>query len=1295
MPASATIAPAQPESRNRPLSQDSPMSGSPVREEQVTPEQETETQESTDALAANPANDFTMAGNPALPPVAAVSTPTMPMQGMSAVNGAPAMSGVSGEIDVSAPDTEASPEAAPPAEMEPVADGAPADAEAEGDAGGESLPEAESEVATEGEGEEGGEGGGASGASAEEFQASGQQMDVEQADPVVSNPDEDPAFQGVMDYTTAVSEAQSTHQTAEESQGQLQAATPRSEEEQATRNDQLAHIGTMSGIAESQEQEKKTFTAESFKALLQEHLDTLSRQMPTNEDEAEDFKDNNPVEAVNESIAGTVNSEKDQLAGPMAQQAEQPEPPASGVETVAPVAPTQEETGPVPEPVDPAAAVPKPLNDSEISMENESQSMDDFMEANEVTEPQLANSNEQAFTGALESKNEAQAQAAAAPAAYRQQESQQLSAARTDAEAQSNEQLTAMHAMRESALGSVLTGQETTAQTDQDKQKIVFDNLQKIYDDTKKQVTEKLDGLSEKVDTVFSTTAESAKNTFEKNVEDKLNEIYGWTVIDDWLFGEDTEAIEGVFNTEKAKFERTMNSVIDELAKLIADELNGTIELIKKGKKDSETYFNSLDAEQRRLGADAFADFNDQYDSLEETVAEKEGELAQGLASSYHENVEALRESFDSIKESVSAGWIGAAFNALAGVIETILKIKDLLLNLLSAVVDAIGAIISDPIGFLSNLIDGIVQGFVNFKNNLLNNIMTGLIEWLTGSLGNVGVTIPDNLFSLAGIFDLVMQILGLTWDYFRDKAVRLLGEPVVQAMETGFEVFMIIKEKGIEGLWEYVKDQFNDLQAMVMDAIRDMIITKVVEAGIKWILGLMSPAGAFIKAAMMIIDIARFFIERAAQIIELVSAFVDGIRALANGDVSAVAKAVEKALVKAIPVLIGFLASLVGITGLTGKVQKIIKKVRGKIDRAINKVIKKAKKAFGKLFKTGKTKSDPRSKEEKEKDLDNAIKDADKLLDEENATPEKVEEKLPDIKKKYNLKNIRLIDLGGGQYQVEAEVNPRKKSDKEKLYTGGNYKLDGGFDAMQSVEGLKIGSNKPVHVLSKHGKHADLEQRLQDDIVAPARGFYSTQKDEIQAEVEKRKQDLDSRNTKILTIEEGLAKGTYSAKSAAKKTDELKSLRKTYRRKADELVPRETKLTALTGLNLDDQQSLLSFIRNDRLFADADQIRGIRQKLELTKFNDNDVFKKLISKAIKENSDKIDKTFKKAEIGDNIHIKAAISKKDAVYAEGIRVTNTGNVEPMGELRELFVTLVKSKDSPPRFVINTAFPKKS
>ena len=70
-----------------------------------------------------------------------------------------------------------------------------------------------------------------------------------------------------------------------------------------------------------------------------------------------------------------------------------------------------------------------------------------------------------------------------------------------------------------------------------------------------------------------------------------------------------------------------------------------------------------------------------------------------------------------------------------------------------------------------------------------------------------------------------------------RQKAVKLLGEPVVQALETGFELFQIIRTEGIAGLWEYLKDQFNDLKETVIEGILDMIITTVVDAGIKWVL--------------------------------------------------------------------------------------------------------------------------------------------------------------------------------------------------------------------------------------------------------------------------------------------------------------------------------------------------------------------------------------------------------------------------------------------------------------------------
>lgn len=49
------------------------------------------------------------------------------------------------------------------------------------------------------------------------------------------------------------------------------------------------------------------------------------------------------------------------------------------------------------------------------------------------------------------------------------------------------------------------------------------------------------------------------------------------------------------------------------------------------------------------------------------------------------------------------------------------------------------------------------------------------------------------------------------------------------------------------------------------MDTIMEIIQTQVIHAGIKWTMGLLTPVGAFIKAAMAIIDVVKFFIQRAA----------------------------------------------------------------------------------------------------------------------------------------------------------------------------------------------------------------------------------------------------------------------------------------------------------------------------------------------------------------------------------------------------------------------------------------------
>ncbi len=88
------------------------------------------------------------------------------------------------------------------------------------------------------------------------------------------------------------------------------------------------------------------------------------------------------------------------------------------------------------------------------------------------------------------------------------------------------------------------------------------------------------------------------------------------------------------------------------------------------------------------------------------------------------------------------------------------------------------------------------------------------------------------------------------------------------------------------------------------------MLITQVIEAGIKWLLSLLIPGAGFIKAIMAIKDVIVFFVESA---IMLIPALIEAILALAAGSVAGVAKAIEFGLAWLIPLVIGLLANLIG----------------------------------------------------------------------------------------------------------------------------------------------------------------------------------------------------------------------------------------------------------------------------------------------------------------------------------------------------------------------------------------------
>ena len=264
--------------------------------------------------------------------------------------------------------------------------------------------------------------------------------------------------------------------------------------------------------------------------------------------------------------------------------------------------------------------------------------------------------------------------------------------------------------------------------------------------------------------------------------------------------------------------------------------------------------------------------------------------------------------------------------------------------------------ILKDPKSFFNNVMKAIGGGVRNFAKNIKKHLIKGLIGWLTGALSEVDIQLPDK-FDVRGIFSLVMQILGLTYENIKARVIKRYppAAKVIAAIEKGVEIIRRIVTEGPSAIWDMIKEAFANLKEMVLGAIRSFVITTVVKEAITWVLGLLNPAGAIVKILKLVYDFIMFLVERFNQIKDFVLSVYNSIAAIANGALSKATLAVEEAMSRSLPVVISLLARLAGLGGIGKEVKKIIGKVTTPINKAIDKVVDKVIKFAKKLFKKGK----------------------------------------------------------------------------------------------------------------------------------------------------------------------------------------------------------------------------------------------------------------------------------------------------------------------------------------------------
>ncbi|WP_008312527.1 DUF4157 domain-containing protein [Leptolyngbya sp. PCC 6406] len=781
--------------------------------------------------------------------------------------------------------------------------------------------------------------------------------------------EENPGFQAVVADVGTVAEAEQAHEPAEAEAEAAQAAaqSPDNEVESQAEGQQVDVMN---------QQPPGSFNAEAFKATL---LARIAAVIPETEEAADNFGNNNELDSVRSGVSSQVATEQEQASGAI-REASEAEPNTSGIEprVETPLVPAEPGTAMTEVGAERAAPTPQPEAVVSAPLAANAQSVDQQMAEANVTEEQLANSNEPEFQSALTARDEVRTHAATAPVAYRQEEQGVIEQTQTDAQAESQQQLTAMHGDREAILGQVVNQQTDTQTQDEAERAKVANEINGIYEQTKTDVEATLDGLEDGVTSKFDVAAEKAKQAFENHVKRKMDawkkERYG-----EWydVSGYGTRAWDALtslppevnefFVEGKQLYIDQMDVALTDIANLVADTLNQAKDRIAEGRQQIHDYVTGLPESLQEFGREAAENIQAQFDDLEESVNDKQEELIDSLAQSYSEGIQAVDARITEMQAANRGLW-DKAKDAVGGALNTIAELKNMLMGALAGAAGSVNKIIQDPIGFLGNLIAGVKQGFQNFSAKIGEHLQNGLLGWLTGEIAGAGIQLPDKL-DLKGIFTLVMQVLGLVYNMIRQKVAKLVGEPVVGFLEKHFEMFIILKNEGIAGLWQYIQDKVGDLQETVIGGIKDFVSNSVIKAGITWILSLLNPASAFVKACMAIVNIVKFLIERGRQIADLVAAVTGSISAMAEGAMGVAATAIEGALGKSVPVVISFMASLLGLGGISQKIQSIIEKVRKPINKAIGWVISKAI-AFARKLGFGK---------DKEKNTVNEVTDPEK----------------------------------------------------------------------------------------------------------------------------------------------------------------------------------------------------------------------------------------------------------------------------------------------------------------------------
>lgn len=292
-----------------------------------------------------------------------------------------------------------------------------------------------------------------------------------------------------------------------------------------------------------------------------------------------------------------------------------------------------------------------------------------------------------------------------------------------------------------------------------------------------------------------------------------------------------------------------------------------------------------------------------------------------------------------------------AAWSFFQAMLKLIGLPPQLVVQVLARAAGAIGEILTDPIGFITNALRAVWQGFSQFFGNIGNHLLSGVSGWFFGHMRNAGITPPEN-FSLRSVLGVVMQILDITRERIFDRLGRRIGRSTADRLRsmldraTGVWRFVrTVVEEGPGALWEELQQRLSDLGNQLLDGIVGWVTQTIIQRVSARLLTMLDPSGimAVVNALVTLYQTIETFAERLREMLEVVNSFLQGVNDIAKGSLSQAANFLENAMGQAIPVILAFLGKYAGLGDLSERIREMVESIRERVDAALDWLIDRA----------------------------------------------------------------------------------------------------------------------------------------------------------------------------------------------------------------------------------------------------------------------------------------------------------------------------------------------------------------